>query len=229
MVDPSGCVVLVPVGGNIERGCAEGLLELERRGYPVWRVHGFAAIDQGRSQIATDALAQGFDELMWIDSDIRFDPDSVELLRAHDLPLVSGIYPKKGLRELACSLLPETERIHFGQGGGLLEIRYAAGGFLLTRRAVYEKMAEHEGLPVCNRRFGRGTVPYFLPLLLPEDDGEHWYLGEDYAFCERARRSGFDILADTRIRLEHIGSHGYTWEDAGSSRHRYATYTFHVT
>jgi len=42
----------------------------------------------------------------------------------------------------------------------------------------------------------------------------HWYLGEDFAFSERARRSGFPIIADTRIRLEHIGKHGYSWEDA---------------
>jgi PAS domain-containing protein len=33
--------------------------ELERRGYTVWRVGGFAAIDQGRSQMATDALRAG--------------------------------------------------------------------------------------------------------------------------------------------------------------------------
>ncbi|WP_245545815.1 hypothetical protein [Nocardia higoensis] len=179
--------------------------------------------------MATDALADGFDELMWIDSDIGFDPDAVDLLRSHDLALVSGIYPKKGLRELACSLMPDTERIDFGEAGGLLEIRYAAAGFLYTRRELYEKMAVHEGLPVCNRRFGRGTVPYFLPLLLPQGKRDHWYLGEDYAFCERARRSGFGVFADTRIRLEHIGRHGYTWEDAGSTRDRFATYTFYVT
>jgi hypothetical protein len=126
----------------IESGCARGLAELESRGYPVRRVTGYAAIDQGRSQMASDALADGFDELMWIDSDIGFDADSVELLRSHDLPMVCGIYPKKGLRALACHLLPETDRVLFGKGGGLLEIRYAATGFLHTRREVYEKMAD---------------------------------------------------------------------------------------
>lgn len=214
--------------GPIEPGCAEGLMALERRGYAVWRVPGYAAIDQGRSQVATDALAQGFDELLWIDSDIRFDPDSVEMLREHELPLVSGIYAKKGVRQLACYLKPETRTIEFGETGGLLEIHYAATGFLLTRREVYETMAVHEKLPTCNLRFGKATVPYFLPMLLPQDGEDHWYLGEDYSFCERARRSGFGIWADTRIRLEHIGSHGYTWEDAGSARDRFANYTFHI-
>ncbi|WP_327114360.1 hypothetical protein OHB12_34230 [Nocardia sp. NBC_01730] len=224
-MDPSRCVVLVPVNDYIEPGCAEGLAELERLGYPVWRIYGCSAIDQARSQIATDALAAGFDELMWIDADVRFHPEAVGMLRSHDLPLVCGIYPKKRSRELVCSLLPGTEQIIFGEGGGTLEIRYAAGGFLLTKRSVYETIAEQEKLPVCNEQFGRANVPYFLPLIVP--DGEnHWYLGEDFAFCERARRCGFTIHADTRFRLEHIGKYGYTWEDAGSGRNRYSSYEF---
>jgi len=56
----------------------------------------------------------------------------------------------------------------------------------------------------------------------------HWYLGEDFAFSERARRSGFPIIADTRIRLEHIGKHGYSWKIAGDDRKRYGTYHFHI-
>jgi len=31
---PSDCVILVPVGGSIERDCEAGLRELERRGIP---------------------------------------------------------------------------------------------------------------------------------------------------------------------------------------------------
>src|SRR5579884_851761 len=64
MVPTSHCVVLVPVGGPIDPDCEDGLRELERRGYAVWRVRGYSAIDAARNQMASDALAQGFDELM---------------------------------------------------------------------------------------------------------------------------------------------------------------------
>lgn len=37
------------------------------------------------------------------------------------------------------------------------------------------------------------------------------------------------ISSPIPVSAWHIGRHGYTWEDAGSSRDRYATYTFHVT
>lgn len=138
--DPSQCVVLVPVGGAIDPGCDDGLYELERRGYQVWRVRGYAAIDAARNQMASDALAQGFHELMWIDVDIAFDPDDVDKLRRHDLPLVCGIYAKKSRRQFACSFLPETRQVAFGPSGGLVEILYCGFGFVLTRRSLYETM-----------------------------------------------------------------------------------------
>lgn len=226
-MDPARCVVLVPVGNRIEPACESSLRELERRGHPVWRVPASAAIDQTRSQLATDALAAGFDELMWIDSDTGFDADAVDMLRAHDLPVVSGICVKKGQRALACHVLPGTEKFELGPDGGLEEILYAGTGFLHTRRSVYEDIEKHEKLPVCNERFGRTFLPYFLPLIVPGADGTNWYLAEDYSFCERARRSGHTIYADTRFRLDHIGTYSYTWEDAGADRDRFAGYTYH--
>ena len=87
---PSGdrrkCIVLVPFAAHIHPECDEGLRALERRGYPVRRLGGVAAIDQGRNQMATDAIHDGFDETMWIDADIGFHPDSVERLRVLSSP-----------------------------------------------------------------------------------------------------------------------------------------------
>ncbi|MHB1425790.1 MAG: hypothetical protein ACYC3I_21705, partial [Gemmataceae bacterium] len=59
----SRCAVLVPIVRNLDPGCEEGLRELERRGYTVWRERGYATLDAARNQMANDALAQGFDEL----------------------------------------------------------------------------------------------------------------------------------------------------------------------
>ena len=232
--NPQKCVVLVPVGSHIEARCEESLLVLQQRGYPVRRIRGYAAIDQGRSQIATDALAEGFEELLWVDSDVAFDANDVDKLRGHGLPITCGIYPKKGPRQLAAAMWPETKQLVFGQGGGLVDIRYAGFGFVHTRREVYAKIAE--SLPVCNLQFKRPIVPYFLPFLHEEQADPSslsppaspliWYLGEDYAFCERALQAGFKIMADTTIRLWHIGSYPYGWEDAGREVQRFENYTY---
>jgi hypothetical protein len=226
-LDPGRCVILVPFTGFIHPPCENGLRELERRGYQVRRVGGYAAIDQGRNQLATDALLDGFEETMWIDSDVEFHPDSVDQLRAHGLPITCGIYPQKGRKAIACHVMPGTPKLNFGKTGGVIEVLYAATGFLLVRRAVYLKMQYQLSLPVTNERFGSPMIPFFLPMLHPIEDGM-WYLAEDYAFSERARQCGFKIVADSNIRLWHHGNYPYGWEDAGIQRERTDSFTLHL-
>lgn len=176
--------------------------------------------------MATDALRDGFDETLWIDADVEFHPDAVERLRAHGLPVACGIYPQKGRKALACHVLPGTPKLTFGRGGGLIEVLYAATGFLLVRREVYLRVAYRLKLPLANERFGAPVVPFFQPLLHPIEDG-HWYLAEDFAFSERARQVGYKLVADTGIRLWHHGNYPYGWEDAGLDRERTGTFTLH--
>lgn len=123
------CVILVPVAHRIEPDCETAIRQLEERGYPVRRVYGYAAVDQARNQIATNTLDEGFEELMWIDSDIVFDPNAVERLRSHQLPMCCGIYPKKGKRSFACDFLEQTQVVSFGQQGGLMQIDRVGLGF----------------------------------------------------------------------------------------------------
>jgi hypothetical protein len=226
-MDPRRCVVLVPFASSITPSCERALIELERRGYPVRRVGGYAAIDQGRNQMATDALLDGFEETMWIDADVDFHPDAIDRLRSHRLPIVAGIYPQKGKRALASHTMPGASQVVFGKDGGLVEILYAGAGFLLIRGEVYMTVQDKLQLPMCNERFRIPLIPFFHPMLHRCEDG-HWYLAEDYAFCERARQCGFKIMADTTIRLWHIGHHAYGWEDAGMDRERFESFVLNL-
>lgn len=225
-LDPRRCIVLVPFSGFIHDDCETGLRELERRGYTVRRVGGYSQIDLARSQLATDAVLEGFEETLWIDSDVVFHPDDVETLRRRNLPIVCGVYPQKGKPSLACHIMPGTPPTVFGRDGQVIEILYAGTGFLLIRREVYLSIQRELTLPTANERFGRPLVPFFLPLVRPHDEGA-WYLGEDYSFCHRARDCGFKIHADTTIRLWHIGTYRYGWEDAGKSRPRFDPFQLH--
>ena len=237
-IDPRRCVVLVPFSTHILPGCEQGLIELQRRGYEVWRVGGCSAIDIGRSEMATKALEAGFEETFWIDSDIEFEPDAVDRIRSHGLPICCGIYARKGTRAIAAHTLPGTTKLGMGKGTGLVEILYAGTGFLHVRREVYTAIREKLALPMCNAQFGRPMVPFFMPMIvpweppsppapLPKGEGRQcWYLADDYSFCERARQCGYKIMADTSIRLWHIGNYAYGWEDAGQERVRHDSFLF---
>ncbi len=222
-MDPRRCAILVPFASYITPPCERALVELERRGYHVRRVGGYAAIDQGRNQMVTDALLDGYEETMWIDADIDFHPDAVDRLRSHRLPIVCGLYPQKGRRALASHTMPGVPEMTFGRNGELTEILYAGAGFLHVRRDVYLTIQRRLRLPMCNERFRSPMIPFFHPMLHTCEDG-HWYLAEDYAFCERARQCGYQIMADTTIRLWHLGTHAYGWEDAGMDRERFESF-----
>jgi hypothetical protein len=220
-------VILVPVGNRIEPGCDEGLRTLERRGYPVRRVFGYSAIDQARSQMATDALADGFEWLMWIDADVVFEPRDVDRLRTHERPFICGIYPKKGVRAFAANFASDTRCVKFGRHGGLVTVPRIGFGFALNHRDVYARIRDHARLPVCNRAWGETLVPYFMPMVA-EDDGLPSYLAEDFAFCERATAAGISIFVDTTVRLWHVGTYPYGWEDAGRDVQRHDDYSFFI-
>jgi hypothetical protein len=241
-VPTARCVVLVPANGPVDRECDAALKELEARGYTVRRVGGYAAADQGRCQMASSALRQGFDELMWIDRDVIFRADDVDRLRSHGLPVTCGLYAVPGRREFACEFRPETARVHLGSQGGLLEVASAGLGFMHTRREVYEAVRQGHDLPSCNRQFGEDLIPFFLPMVTEHDRSEHdrsehdrseqggrpRYLTGDRAFCARLRACGFAIWADTTIRLWRNGPYGFGWEDAGGRLERFRDYTFHL-
>ncbi len=225
MITKQTCVILVPhTSSGIEPECERALTQLEQRGFEVRR-RSLGVIDLSRNLMASQAVRDGFEHIMFIDSDIGFEPNDVLTLRANRLPICAGIYPKKAERAIASNLLPGTHQVVFGKQGGIMEIAYAAAGFLFVHRDVY--VALEETLPLCNETFGMPFYPYFMPMVA-EDKGKPWYLGEDFAFCERARKAGFKIHADTTIRLRHYGKYGYSWEDAGTSLKRHDTFVFNI-
>jgi len=161
-------------------------------------VPGFSAIDQCRNQVATDALAAGFEELFWLDADTDFQPDALDRLRAHQLPIVSGIYPEKGQRALACRLLPDTKEVHLRRGGrrdGNSVCRNRLP--VKRRREVYD--AGPGGIGTCRSATSNSATKraVFLPMIADSDKGPI-YIADDFSFSHRARAAGYKIYAGPR-------------------------------
>ena len=209
-MDNSQCVVLVPVAKTLEPETEACLSELMNRGYPVRLLRNGSQVDLVRSLMATRAFRDGFAETFWIDSDIAFDPNDVEKIRQHGKPMTAGLYVKKGRTEFAAKF-KEADTLTFGEGGGLLEMEYVGMGFTHIRKEVYEALVKD--LPLCGGGYdGEEVIPFFLPMVTREG-GKPNYLSEDYSFCRRAKDAGFTMFADTSIKLGHMGSYKYTWDD----------------
>ncbi len=194
--DPRRCVVLVPGAEHIAPACTTALSELKRRGYTVRRSSD-TPLDQRWSRMATVALIQGFEETMWIDPDLGFDPDAVERLRSRGVPIVCGIDSpaQRSQIEPGCPTPPEPPGPIRG-ASGLEEVADVLGKFLLIRRQVYMDIQRRLDLPVCDEHLGSPLIPFFQPALFPWDEGWSCQAGGQ-AFCESARRCGYRLLADT--------------------------------
>lgn len=181
------------------------------------RTTGDALIDRARSQEAsmfykhTDA-----DILLFLDDDITYNPHEIVRMcqEANDRKtIVCGAYVnKKEERTWITSKPLNDEPIVFQEGGQLQEVRWGATGCMAIHRNVLTDMIHELKLPLCHPTDLK-FWPFFLPMLWQHPNGDHLYLSEDWAFCERARTLGYKIYLDTSVSLGHAGRYNYTLED----------------
>jgi hypothetical protein len=166
---------------------------------------------------------------MFIDSDIGFEPADALRLLARPEPVIAGVYPKKGSCELASMFDPAVREVTFGPGEPrIYPLRYAGAGFLRIKTEVLQRMISELRLPLCHSDEGDGFWPFFQPTVVPQGNGHFHYLNEDWAFSHRLQRIGVTPMADTTIRLFHIGPYGFSWEESAAAPNRYQHMTFNL-
>lgn len=92
---------------------------------------------------------------------------------------------------------------------------------------MYERIQLQQRLPLTNEAFGKPLVPFFEPMSVRLNDG-NWSLAEDYSFCERARRCGYEDPGGNDHPPAPHRQYAYTWGDAGLDPPRYATFHYHL-
>lgn len=172
-------------------------------------------ITRARNILTAMFLESDCTHLMFIDSDIEFQPEDMLRALAYDKPILAGAYPKKALPiQYAINFKfvnPETKQIRVENGA--VEVLDASTGFFLIKRETIEKMIKaHPELHYRNDsnidpRFNKHCYALFDTILDPDDNR---YLSEDYTFCRRWQKLGGEIWLDPNTRLNHVGS--YTFE-----------------
>lgn len=222
-------IVLVPYLNIVEHECERGLQQLELKGIKVWRQRGSSAIDVARNEMISDALHDNFEAMLFIDADISFSCDDALRLIERPEPVISGVFAKKGKRQMASVFANEVKEVVFGEKAPeSYPLLYAGTGFLRIQASVLRRMIVELNLPLCNTRWGRGMWPFFQPLIVPDGVDKFHYLGEDWSFSYRCHQIGITPLADTTIRLLHWGHYPYSWEEAGSGIQRFKSYRYLV-
>lgn len=152
-------------------------------------------IYDSRNSLAEYAVKMEADYILWLDSDMTFQPDTLErmmkVLDEHqDIDILSGLY-----FSLPSSSVSSTSNATGVNGklkfenmddvpDGLREVAGCGFGGVLMKTDCLFDIAGKEG-PV-----------WFSPMV---------NAGEDCAFCMRARKYGYKIYLDPSIEFGHMG------------------------
>ena len=171
--------------GTVQKGAVEPFL-----------VSGSLVYDS-RDTIADFAIKNGYDYILYADSDMVFGAEDLKKLIAHDVDIVSGLYVTRdgSNKNVAYKKIitrrrfpyRKPELIHDTGISGYGEISAVGFGFCLIRTEVVKHMAKR-----------------YKSLFEPK-----WGVGEDIAFCIRAKKCGYKIFIDRDVKLGHVGQTVY--------------------
>ena len=195
-----------------------------KAGIPIINIflYNCSLITKARNDIISQFLNNTkFENFMFIDSDMSFEPQDILKLMNYDKQVDGATYSKKainwkeiqrathhGLAESVGELLTKTseytvydEKIEGKKHDKLLEVRRLGTGFMLIKRPVLLKMKKHfkKLIYTMDDKKKKGIAIFESEV----KNGEH--LSEDYAFCERVKEVGEKVYIDPNITLGHHG------------------------
>ena len=153
-------------------------------------------IYEARHTLAKKAIDDGFDRVMWLDSDMVFEPDLLNRLSAdldQGLDFVTAVYfsRKNPINPIVYEVCHPTPL----KGGGTFPT-------VKSFQEIPDGLFEIEGCGFGAAMMTTDLIRRVLPLpFYPMDR-----YGEDLSFCRKAREIGAKLYCDGRIKLGHIGT-----------------------
>jgi hypothetical protein len=150
---------------------------------------------------------QSATHFMFIDADIRFQPESILQMMACDKDVIGGLYPKKALPVNYVINLKRETKVQ----GDIFTVDTMGTGFLLFKKHVYEKLcaAHPETKYVDDVGLGKQFEPTMYSIFDVAIDEKGHYLSEDWLFCRRWTALGGEIWAHGKVLLNHIGHYEF--------------------
>lgn len=185
-------LVAVPTVGQVEIEYVNSIMKLARTTQCNIVHSSGSLVYAARNNFVKQAIDEGYTYLMFIDSDMVFNADALNVLLYHDKDIVSGsifsrvppykpcFYEQLRLGEVGESVVKPVKVLQ----DGLQEVEGVGTAFLLIKVEVLKAIIER-----CN------CYP-FNPIT---------GLGEDLSFCVRARTCGYKIYVDNDLTIGHIG------------------------
>lgn len=189
-------------------------------------------IQRGRNALADQFMKRKeCTHLLFIDADIKFDPNDIPAMVAADKDIICGIYPKKEINwhtveRATRNGVPANELPRHtgslvvnlvGYAGAVtvprdkpVEIWNGGTGFMLIKRRVFDKLKKkvdsyNNDVAILGTDNKPNRITEYFACSIEE--GTERLLSEDYHFCMVARKNGFKIYAAPWVTLGHFGTY----------------------
>ena len=159
-------------------------------------LQGHCHVDDSRNAIVRHFLESDCTDLVFLDADVDWEPQSLVQLCQRDCDIVGGVYPyrREGSLEMPVRLKEGAK----SSEDGLLEVEGLPTGFMRIKRHVLEKMAA--AAPKYFDKINETALVFDRPT--PGEDKTRW--GGDIDFCNRWRAIGGKLFADLGLRIGHV-------------------------
>lgn len=175
------------------------LLGLEVSGEVQYSFAQGSLVYDGRNALAAVALEGNFDRVLWLDSDMIFEPSMLKRMHEHlDMgkELVAGLY---------FSRRPPVHPVIYKT----LYSRVEAEGRVSGVADCYTDYPRDEIFPIKACGFGGVLMTTELIRRVQDAFGQPFAplpgFGEDLSFCARATEVGAELWCDSSIKLGHVG------------------------
>ena len=202
-------LIAIPCMDTIPVGFAESLIYLRKGQNVSVMFKPNSLVYDSRNLISLTAIENKFDRVMWFDSDMMFQPDTMEklscLMDKKDCDMATGLYFKRTL---------QTEPVLYKE---ISEPKRDSTGRLARQIEAYTNYPKDGVFRVAGCGFGcvmtttqllKDVWKFFGPAFTPYD-----WASEDISFCYRVGKLGYDIYCDSSISCGHIGTYVYTDKD----------------
>ncbi len=167
----------------------------------VGYIPGSSLITQARNQAVKAFIDSDADRMVFVDSDIAWEPGSLLKIASHKVDFCGGAYRYKDAKEGYPVAWLDKPELWADPETGLLEVSMLPGGFLSLSRSVFERLAA----AFTDRVYSFHGHPFHAFFHCPPGDGE------DGAFCRDWRSIGGQVWLDPELTLSHVeGGQVYT-------------------
>lgn len=193
-------LIALPCMDTVHTIFMKSLLGMDRPGQTGFAFSCSSLIYDARNTLAKQAVNEGYDRVLWLDSDMDFRPDLLKQL-SEDMDegreLVSGLYFKRKA--------PVKPVIY--KDIGMLKNENDDG---MTPVAIpYDDYPEDSIFSIAGCGFGGCLVSVDLIKRIGEKYGLPFSpimgFGEDLSFCIRATELGVELFCDSRVKMGHVG------------------------